>query len=280
MKDPVLIIHGGAGRKIQDPVKAERIRKKLKHFAELAFKELHKASALETACFAVQLLENDPDFNAGTGARLQADGAARLSAAVMNGKEGRFAGVINIENIKNPVLVAKRLLDEEYRVLAGKGAFDFAIKVGFKKGDPRTPGSIQDWKDHQPESSDTVGACVLDRLGRLACATSTGGRGFETAGRVSDSAMPVATYADTFSAVSCTGVGEQIMEEGLALRISTRVRDGLSLQDAFAKTFLEVKYSRKRMGAIGVDASGNLFWQTSTEELLYAFQTPHTSGSF
>ena len=284
---PVLIIHGGAGRAWKDSCPRARIRKKLARILDFSYKKLVKTNALEAVTYAVKLLEDDPEFNAGTGSQLQADGRARLSASLMDGARLRFAGVINLEQIKNPILVARRLLDEKDRVLASQGAIRFAKKLGMKSFDPRTRESILRWKRYRPPSSsprstggglrwgasyDTVGACALDRFGNLASATSTGGRGFERPGRVSDSAMPVANYADKRCAVSATGIGEEIIDEGLAIKIATRVEDGMKLSRAFEKTFKEIQSRGKRMGAIGIDRKGNLAHFTTTEVLLWAWQ--------
>ncbi|MGH7198727.1 MAG: isoaspartyl peptidase/L-asparaginase [Candidatus Omnitrophota bacterium] len=272
MLKPVLVIHGGAGRKSKDPRRTVRVREKLSKILNSAYKRLLEINAVEAVTHAVRLLEDDPEFNAGTGSRLQADGQARLSASLMDGKSERFAAVINLEKIKNPVLIARALLSKNDRVLAGQGAFEFAKKIGLKPTDPRTKEAILNWKKWREKSYDTVGACALDRYGNLASATSTGGRGFETPGRVSDSGMPVANFADRLCAISATGIGEDIIDEGLAIKIATRVRDGSSLRAAFQKTFREVRSRERKMGAIGIDRKGNVVWETTTETLLYAWR--------
>ncbi len=272
MMQPVLIIQGGAGRGYKNSCRPARIRKKISRILNLAYHKLVRTNALEAVTEAVRIFEDDPEFNAGTGSQLQADGRARLSASIMDGSRGRFAAVINLEKIKNPVLVARALLQEKDRVLAGAEAVKFARGLGFKLKETRTASSIRRWKKWRDGGYDTVGACALDRFGNLASATSTGGRGFERPGRVSDSAMPVANYADEASAVSATGIGEEIIDEGLAIKIATRVRDGMNLKRAFGKTFREVRLRGKRMGAIGLDRKGNWIAQTTTEVLIYAIQ--------
>ncbi len=274
------MIQGGAGRTFLDKKRAVRIRRKMARVLKLSYKTLLKTNSIEAVTFAVKLLEDDPDFNAGTGSQLQADGVARLSASIMDGSSERFAGVINVEQIKNPILVARALLAEKDRVLCGREALKFAKSIGFKLSDPRTKASILRWKKAKEEACDTVGACALDGRGNLASATSTGGRGHERPGRVSDSGMPVANYADSWCAVSATGIGEEIIDEGLAIKIATRVRDGLSLKQAFAKTFREVKSHSRRMGAIGVDSKGNIAWATTTEVLIYAWMKDKKTGIF
>lgn len=269
---PVLIIHGGAGRNFQDQRRFRRVRKKMRRILKLGYQKLVETNALDAVTYVVRLLEDDPEFNAGTGSMLQADGKARLSASVMDASTMRFAGVINIENIKNPVLVARALLSENSRVLAGSGAFRFARKIGFKAEDPRTTKAIRRWRERKEQGTDTVGACALDRLGHLASATSSGGRGFELPGRVSDSGMPIANFADDKCAISATGNGEEIIDEGFAVRIAQRIQDGRTLRRAFQKTFRELRARKRRIGAIGLDRKGNVAYAKTTDILIYAWR--------
>jgi L-asparaginase len=197
----------------------------------------------------------------------------------MDGRLERFAGVINLEKIKNPILAASALLREDSRVLSGEGAQKYARALGLKLTDTRTADSVRRWKKNRncadvgtiDKGVDTVGAVALDRCGNLASATSTGGRGLERPGRVSDSGMPVANFADSRVAISATGIGEQIIEEGLAIKIATRVRDGMNLKQAFQKTFREVRAKVRRMGAVAVDVRGNIQAFTTTEVMLFAY---------
>ena len=279
MIQPTLILQGGAGRAWRNSSAGRGIRKKIAKILKLAYQRLLDSDALEAVTYAVRLLEDDPAFNAGTGSQLQADGKARLSASIMDGSTERFAAVINLERIKNPVLVARALLDQEDRILAGAGALRFAKEMGLKEKDTRTRESVRRWRKWKDENGyDTVGASALDRFGSLASATSTGGRGFERPGRVSDSGMPVANYADGLCAVSATGIGEEIIDEGLAIKIATRVRDGLSLQRAFDKTFREVRGAGRKMGAVGLDSKGNVVYATTTEVLIYGWKKKQGTG--
>lgn len=271
MPQPVLIIHGGAGRRSKDVARARRIRQKIELILDLSYGKLVNSSALEAVTYAVQMMEDDEDFNAGRGSRLQADGKARLSASIMDGRTEKFAGVVNVQNLRNPVLLAKLLLKEEFRVLSGKGALDFALRKGFRAEDPRTNEAILQWKKSRVRGMDTVGACALDASGALASATSTGGRGYETPGRVSDSGTPAANYANRSCAISATGIGEHILDEALAARIVTRVTDGMTLAEALQKTFKEVKRGKRLMGAIGLDAKGRPGIGYTTEELIYGW---------
>ncbi|OGX06819.1 MAG: hypothetical protein A3G87_07025 [Omnitrophica bacterium RIFCSPLOWO2_12_FULL_50_11] len=275
MARPVLIIHGGAGGAFQDQRRLRRVRKTIRRILNLGYQKLSETNAVDAVTYVVRLLEDDPDFNAGTGSMLQEDGRARLSASVMDGSRMRFAAVINIEKIKNPVLVAQALLEEKSRVLAGNGAFRFAQKIGFKAQDTRTSRAIERWKKWKRgtrQGSDTVGACALDPFGHLAAATSSGGRGFEFPGRVSDSGMPIANFADDKCAISATGNGEEIIDEGLAVRIAQRLRDGLPIRKAFQRTFRELRVRKRSIGAIGLDRNGNVAQAKTTAILIHGWR--------
>ena len=256
---PTLVIHGGAGSQSRSE-HAARVRHSLERIAWAAGEFLQTHAALETVVFAVQLLEDDPLFNAGTGSLLQRDGRAQMSASVMDGATRRFAAVLNIERVRNPVRVARLLLDEPDRVLAGEPATCFARAKGFLDWDPVTPERRKLWEDRARGETGTVGAVALDTQGRLAAATSTGGKGFERVGRVSDSGTPAGNFANAHAAVSATGIGEEILDEGLAVRLVDRARPPKTLRESFQQIFAESRKRDRRFGAIGVDAEGHVSW--------------------
>ena len=117
----------------------------------------------------------------------------------------------------------------------------------------------------------TIGVVVLDSYGSLAVGTSTGGKGFERIGRVSDSAMPAGNYANIYAAVSCTGIGEDIIDECLAAKIVVRVTDGMSLEDAMQRSFSEASKNQRDLGAIALDATGKISWGKTSQVLLAAY---------
>jgi L-asparaginase len=115
-----------------------------------------------------------------------------------------------------------------------------------------------------------VGCVVLDSAGCLAAATSTGGKGFEMPGRVSDSATIAGNFANAACGVSCTGVGEDIVSGAVAIKIVTRVTDGLSIGEACTRTFAELKPFDGFAGAIALDKDGNLFHIDSHPRMVFA----------
>ena len=233
---------------------------------------LQDHTAVETATYVVSLLEREELFNAGLGSQVQSDGRVRMSASLMDGKTSRFCGVINIENVENPIQVAVKLLNEEDRVLSGEGALRFARNNGFGYYDPITPQRQEEYeaKRNQHENKGTVGCVVLDAEGHIAAATSTGGKGFEIPCRVSDSATIAGNYANQFAGISCTGVGEDIVSAGLAVKIATRVSDGMSLKAATEKTFAELKEIDGYAGIVAISHSGEVFHVDSHLYMVWA----------
>jgi L-asparaginase len=232
---------------------------------------LKNHSALETAVYTAKLLEDNPLFNAGIGSQIQSDGKIRMSAALMDGVNQKFSGVINIEDIQNPVLIAQKLMKEEDRVLGGIGATNYAKDAGFPMFSTETAERRHEFlTKKQSLGTGTIGCVVQDRKGRLAAATSTGGKGFEIPGRISDSATIAGNYANEYCAISCTGVGEDIVSGGLATKIVTRVTDGMPLEKAFEKSFNELKPYDGFAGAIGVTKKGEIFYQESHPKIVFA----------
>ena len=267
-----IIIHGGffseSGTTIEVKVAKQQA---LTEIATKAYDFLQTHSAVETVVFAVTLLENDLLFNAGIGSQIQSDGKIRMSASISDGKTQKFSGVINLEDVENPVLVAEKLMSVDDRVLGGEGALQFARAHGHKFFEPRTAQRIAEYEAKALANGlGTVGCVALDVNGNIAASTSTGGKGFEMVGRISDSATVAGNYSNEHCGISCTGVGEDIVSGAVAAKIVTRVTDGFELQAAFAKTFEELLPYDGFCGAIGIDKLGNIFHQDSHPSMVFA----------
>lgn len=268
-----VIIHGGFFS--ESATNQETKKAKQEALYEIVEKTAHFLSshtAIETVIYAVALLEDNELFNAGIGSQIQSDGKVRLSASLMDGKTQRFSGVINLEDVKNPIEVAAKLLDADDRVLSGEGALAFARKNGFSYFDPITPQRKAEFeeKSNQQQRKGTVGCVALDSDGNLAVATSTGGKGFEIPCRVSDSATVAGNFANNFAAISCTGVGEDIVSGALAAKIVTRVTDGFTLEDACNKSFDELKLFDGFAGVVGISAKGEIYHYDSHPYMVWA----------
>jgi L-asparaginase len=267
-----IIIHGGF---FSESSQSDEVKKgkqaALERIIKNSYDFLKSNSAEKTVVHAIEQLENDPLFNAGIGSQIQSDGKIRMSASIMNGSSKKFSGVINVQNIQNPILLAEELMKEEDRVLGGEGANLYAEKLNTPYFSTETEERRFDYEQKLKASrTSTVGCVALDSKGNLAAATSTGGKGFELPGRVSDSATVAGNYANDFCGVSCTGVGEDIVSAGVAIKIVTRVTDGKTLQNAFQKTFEELAEFDGFAGAIAIDNNGNMFVQESHPKVVFA----------
>ena len=267
-----ILIHGGFFSESSQSIETKTQKQQaLIQILEKAKLYLADHSALQTAIYATSLLEDDPLFNAGIGSQIQSDGKIRMSAAIMDGESQKFSGVINIEDVRNPIFVAQKLMDEEDRVLGGSGACQYAKLSEFDSFSTQTEERQKEFiAKKQSKGTGTVGCVVLDKEGKLAAATSTGGKGFEIPGRVSDSATIAGNFANENCAVSCTGVGEDIVSNGLATKIVTRVTDGMTLKQAFKKSFSELLPYDGFAGAIGVSKNGDVFFLESHPKVVYA----------
>ncbi|KZL48447.1 isoaspartyl peptidase [Nodularia spumigena CENA596] len=297
---PKVIIHGGAGSSLHGKGGLESVRRSLYPVVEAVYSLLLSgAAASEAVLLGCQMLEDDPRFNAGTGSVLQSDGQIRMSASLMDGTSGRFSGVINISRVKNPIQLVHFLQSSPDRVLSDYGAAELARELQVPLFNALTDLRLKEWMQERQdnfkstmagvvaepelvESSNagrgTIGVVVLDSFGRLAVGTSTGGKGFERIGRVSDSAMPAGNYATSQAAVSCTGIGEDIIDECLAAKIVVRVTDGMFLKDAMQRSFTEASKNQRDLGAIALDASGAISWGKTSEVLLAAYHDGTSIG--
>ncbi len=280
-----IAIHGGAGpiplAALTDS-REKQFRTGLQTALDAGYEVLHRGgTSLDAVITAVCILENDPLFNAGHGAALTRDGAAELDAAVMEGKTQRAGAVASVRHVRNPVELARRVMEKSRHVLlVGAGAEEFALEEGirlvpntyFRTAERRaqleTEQSGQSVSDLVP-SQGTVGAVALDEAGNLAAATSTGGMSNKRQGRVGDSPIIGAgTYAKNgVCAVSATGHGEYFIRAVAAYHICAAVEyRGLTLEDA-AREMLHVILRRLggRGGIIGIDGTGNIVMDFSTE---------------
>ena len=275
-----LAIHGGAGALPREPFTSAReqaYRDGLRQALDAGERVLAgDGSALDAVQAAVTVLEDDPLFNAGRGAVLNAEGSVELDAAIMDGCDLRAGAVAGIRHLRNPVQLARRVLEQSPHVfLIGDGAERFAREAGFALVENEcliTPERQQQFQalGDQPDRLmaldepplGTVGAVARDHAGRLAAATSTGGIGGKHPGRVGDSpVIGAGTYADNQTcAVSTTGHGEWFLRTVQAFDIAARLRyGGASLDQAVSEA---VKRRLTQLGAdgglIAVDARGHI----------------------
>ena len=217
-KQLIILTHGGAG---SDNAHSDGTDRACQIGLELM---QTRTPVLEAACRAVEILEDDPRFNAGTGSRKRSDGSVCMDAACMDSGK-RFGAVSAIQHIKNPIHVARHVADSEYQLLTGEDAHQYALELGFEKVDMTRI-------DSKAPGTDTVGAVVFDGT-QFATALSTGGTGGSRPGRVGD--VPLigcGLYAGEHGAVAATGHGESITLNLTAYRTYAMLEQGMAPQEA------------------------------------------------
>ena len=147
MKHPVLLIHGGACARKPSQKDAKLIRTSLQLILQQTYALLLKGcSAVHAVTHAVAMLEDDPLFNAGTGAKTQSDGKIRLSAGLMDGNKKCFSGLVNIQDVQNPILIARTLQSKPDKTLSDLGAQRYARNLGFRAYSPSTPKAREEFR--------------------------------------------------------------------------------------------------------------------------------------
>jgi len=282
MSNIALAVHGGAGtiaKELMTPAREKAYTAAL----DLALRRGHAVlqqggPALDAVEAAIRALEDSPLFNAGKGSVFNADGQHEMDASLMNGSDLRAGAVASVQNVKNPITLARIVMDRSSHVLiSGAGAFEFAHKQKAELEDDVyffDDFRYQQWKemagtdtvqlDHSDKEKKfgTVGAVALDARGHLAAGTSTGGMTNKKWQRIGDSPIIGAgTYANDVScAVSCTGHGESFIRAVAAHDVHALMNyKGLSLQEAVRMVVHEkLPPLDGDGGLIAIDRNGNI----------------------
>ena len=238
----IILAHGGAGSDNAYSDGTDRA-------CRLGLEQMQaQAPVMDVVCRAVEILEDDPRFNAGTGSRKRSDGSVRMDAACMDSGR-RFGAVSSLQHIKNPIYVARAIADSEYRLLTGEDAHTYAIELGFEKKDMTRIES-------NAPGTDTVGAVAFDGE-QFAAALSTGGTGGTRPGRVGD--VPLigcGLYAGAYGAVAATGHGESIALNLTAYRTYEMLGRGIAPQEAL-ETALSWFEESQDIGLLIVNKKGH-----------------------
>ncbi|MDP2875982.1 MAG: isoaspartyl peptidase/L-asparaginase [Holophaga sp.] len=283
-----LVIHGGAGAITKEntaPEKERAARAGLEKALQAGYAVLEKGgTSLDAVEASVRVLEDDPNFNAGVGAVLTAEGTAELDSAIMDGRTLGAGSVAGLRHIKNPVSLARHVMEKSPHVmLIGEGAEAFAKTQGLTFVDNATfitPARLEAWKRAKAKElpgnpKGTVGAVALDQAGNLAAATSTGGMMMKKWGRVGDAPIiGIGTYADNATcAVSCTGWGEFFIRTVVAHDIAAQMAyAGTPLTKAAIQTLDKVKALGGDGGLIALDAKGTITMPFNTSGMFRAFK--------
>ncbi len=277
-----IAVHGGAGTIPQSdmtPAREQAYRLGLEDALKRGHAILKEGgSSLDAVEAAVRVLEDCPQFNAGKGSVFNADGQHEMDASIMEGHKLRAGAVAGVNNVRNPVGLARLVMDKSPHVLiSGMGAFEFAHQEKVLLEDDqyffdqfrydqwmKTKGTDQYQLDHSDgeHKFGTVGAVALDQHGHLAGATSTGGMTNKRFQRIGDSPLIGAgTYAnDSTCAISCTGHGESFIRAVAAYDVSALMEyKGLSLQEAVRVVVHDkLPLLDGDGGLIAIDRNGNI----------------------
>ena len=285
---PSIVVHGGAWN-IPDELVQPNIRG-CEGAAEVGFDILKSGgSAVDAVVEAVASMEDNPAYNAGVGAVLNQSGMVELDAIVMDGKSLRTGAVAALRFTKNPVRVARTILDAtEYSLLVGDGALAHANEQGFARCSVEellVGRELEDYKEflktgvmrtrqHFEGRGDTVGACAIDDRSRVACATSTGGVPRKHPGRVGDSpVVGSGGYADDrIGAASATGWGEMILSVVLS-KTALDLRAEMKGPEEACRGAIGMLEERVDGlgGVIMVDSGGRVGVFHNTPRMAYAF---------
>jgi L-asparaginase / beta-aspartyl-peptidase len=269
---PSLALHGGAGGRVEELTLATRApyAQGLLAAYRAGWQVLAAGGgALDAVCASVEVLENDPLFNAGRGAALTATGHAELDASVMTGA-GRAGAVAVSKYARNPVRVARTVMEHTDHVLIVDPDVAFLERYGLEVVEREYfitgPRKLQ--LDHVMDGRaiaarhGTVGAVARDARGRVAAATSTGGMAGQAEGRVGDTPIVGAgVYArDNVVAISCTGDGEAFIRGVVAYDVAARIRYAdANLAEAVQGTFEhELAQRGSTGGLVAVGGDGRI----------------------
>ena len=305
MAEYALVVHGGAG-KIEPGTMTPELEQAYHHMLGLALKAgqavlANGGTSLDAIMAAITPMEDSPLFNAGKGAVFTNAGTNELDASIMDGKTLQAGAVAGVKRVKNPILLARAVMDiSPHVMLQGEGADTFAAENGLEMVAPEYFYTERRWKqlerlrgtdktgtllDPLDEKFGTVGAVALDKHGNLAAATSTGGTANKRWGRVGDSPIIGAgTYANNRSCgVSATGDGEYFIRATVASSICQIMEyKGLSLIEAADAVVMEQLVEMGGSGGIiSIDKDGNIALVFNSESMFRGYvkagQDPVTS---
>ncbi len=298
-----LIVHGGAG--IIPPERHAAASAGCRAAVEAGWRALLAGgSALDAVQTAIMALEDNPGFNAGTGAVLTLDGRAELDAGMMDGEALQVGAIAGVQRVKNPILLARAVLASPHTLLVGVGAEQFATEAGLPLCDPEelvTAAQRARWQRGYRDGDDvnvgpalgglevgavaenvhaddtkhgTVGAVAIDAQGRVAAGASTGGIGAKHPGRVGDTPLAGCGFAAErgLGGVSCTGLGENFVRLTLARRALDLIGGGMSAQQAAdAAIHLLGERVSGTGGMIVLDEQGRVGFARNTPTMAYGY---------
>ncbi|MBK49415.1 MAG: beta-aspartyl-peptidase [Chloroflexi bacterium] len=282
-----LIVHGGAGSfSGLDENTLNSYKSGIDKALSAGYEVLEQGgTSLDAVTSAVIILEDLPLFNAGKGSVYTEIETQEMDSSIMDGKSGKGGAVAGVGRVKNPIILARKVMEEtEHVMLIGKGAEKFAKEVGVELVDPSYFYSEKNLnrvrKSKKDKKLGTVGAAALDQYGNLAAATSTGGRTNKMTGRVGDSPiLGAGTWAQNEQcAVSGTGHGEYFMRLLTAADVCKLMEySGLSLEESSNSVVNKLTNLGAQGGIISIDSSGAISAVFNTKAMARGYKTKEIS---
>jgi len=296
-----LLLHGGAGSWRISRERIERALKDIEAAREHGWRYLRNGSALEAVVESIAYMEDCGSFNAGTGSVLNIAGYREMDAGLMDGSCLRAAAVACVRYPRNPIRLARIVLDRtDHVLLAGEGADDLARRIGLEPIGEPGEGLLRRYRELRERYwrgewrifgrnkdllreigyADTVGAVALDTDERLAAGVSTGGVWLKLPGRVGDSALPGAGfYADKWVAVASTGIGEVIAQSLPGIRVSMLVSQGYRVSRALDLVidWITGIWGADNTGLIAIDYRGDYGISFNTKYIMVSYRGPRES---
>ncbi|XP_046853556.1 isoaspartyl peptidase/L-asparaginase-like isoform X2 [Xenia sp. Carnegie-2017] len=262
--------------------------KTLKESAREGYKILmNDGTAVDAVEKAVSILEDCDLFMIGRGSPLNSEGEVECDAMIMDGDTLKTGAVISGRNFKNPVFVARKIMEKtQHCALSGDGALKFAQNNGLDWCEPNEllnrqkvlppeyfkdyakyfmeegpfPADAPDFGPEETDTCDCAGAVAIDRDGKLACATSTGGIAGQLKGRISDTALVgCGGYANEKGAAAVNGLGEKLIKLNLARQVVIEIENENSAQEAVQSAVNLVQQRQNGLaGGIAIDRHGNI----------------------
>lgn len=293
MRKLAIAVHGGAGPDSEFIKKHQKDYKEgLRDALTAGYRVLEDGgTSLDAVEAAVKVLEDNPLFNAGRGSSLNEKAEVEMDAAIMNGKDRKSGAVSIVKNVKNPVSLARAIMEKTKHIYLGDmGALEFAHKIGmtvmpeayfitdhafeqYQVALKEASNSMEEAGEYQVRRKEhgTVGAVAVDKDGNVAAATSTGGTENKTPGRIGDSSMiGVGCYANNQTcAVSSTGDGEVLIKNVIAFHVSSLMQyKEYSLKKACQYLMQqELKEEKGDMGIIAIDPRANIAMEFKAERM-------------
>ena len=272
-----IVIHGGAGsiNPNIDETEKQSYLNSLTTALNMGKEILEKGgSSLDAVEQVIRFLEDDSLFNAGRGAVFTSAGTVELDASIMDGRDLSSGAVAGVTIIKNPISLARLVLEKTEHVLfAGKGADELGKQLGVEIVEPKyffVQKRFESLKKMMEKTKGTVGCVAIDRFGNIAAGTSTGGMTGKMPGRVGDSPLINAgTYANNKTCgVSGTGIGELFIRNTVAFNISALMEYKDYLLEEAANEMIFNRLPKDAGGIIAVDKDYNYTFKYNTSSML------------